>query len=200
MQRKRSGLGVAIYGTLALFLAFQSGVARADTLVSYTTSGIFNLTSGAGFISFAGTSDSVTVNDPGTFETGDLGIFTLTQPGSGDVDVTGTFTLTIQQFDPANGSGGSTAQVIGNVSSSGGGAAIISFAPSAVVIPGPLGFATSYLLESVNVGPGDPGIFQAIISSTAPANVPLPAAAWGGLGLFGLLSGGKLRRKLTTKA
>ena len=104
------------------------------------------------------------------------------------------FTLTITQSDPGGGPESSSAFVTGSIvalsapSSDSGGVSMVFDGP---IIIGQVGyFIDPFTLQW---GGNLPGTASGTLYATVAA-VPLPAAAWGGMALFGVLGGVKLRR------
>ena len=161
--------------------------------VQYSTIGTFGSTnttaSSGGSLSFVGVV-LATVNEPSLAS---LGEFHAT--GTTETFVNESFTLDIFQLLPGSGNGSLVGTLTGKLQTSQSGL-VLTFSSSSTVIsslnqpdvtyalfPGPvLGIAPSTTNSGVTT-------VNAQISA-----VPLPAAAWGGMALFGVLGGAKLRR------
>jgi hypothetical protein len=118
----------------------------------------------------------------------DLGTFVVTQVGAGAANFSQAFTLDLTQTAPGAGAGQFVGSLSGNLIANAGGLSI-DLAPNSFTF----GAVTYTLLN-------DPAAVNALIVGTesdiraAVSVVPVPAAAWAGMALFGLLGGAKLRR------
>ena len=125
-----------------------------------------------------------------------LGSFTLsgaiTLPKKETDSFDGGFTLTINQTQPTGGSGSDTSTVTGTVIGSNGTLGVL-FDTGSITIGSAL-----YSIEDVNFfAIGNQTVSGTVIATPVarPAAVPVPAAAWGGMALFGVLGGAKVRRR-----
>jgi hypothetical protein len=220
--RARAG-AVPLLAALGLLLFFNRP-AHADP-VAFSTSGGFSVDSMLSSDSTANSAQTLKSADgklqldfAQTSSSGDtsnlldqpfpLGNFTLswTAGGGGFALAGDSFTMTITQSTPGVGTGSSSATVTGTLTQTGrneNATVTLSFGTDPILITTP-GALTSYALDfnpltfgGVNLTQN--GSIQTSLNAyvtVVPAPVPLPAAAWGGLALFGVLGGGyKLRRK-----
>jgi hypothetical protein len=158
-------------------------------MVTYTTTGVFassgTSTSNAGIV--YAPQVATTINAPSNSPLGFLSASSVA-PNIGD-----TLTITIWQTLP--GSGNDT--VVGTLSgmiafASSTGDLVFTSSTIASIVAG--GFDVTYNPQNetfINPTTGVPVPIEARINATI---VPLPAAAWGGMALFGVLGGAKLRR------
>jgi hypothetical protein len=221
MQRSRKGLGVALFGTLALFLAFQSGVARAETIVptlvgspTMTFDGFWMYTYDVDI-----TGNSALIAPGSQFVIYDFNQFVRFEgdggPGSPVFAVPGGgfFIGTVQNLGPyyPNSVSNPTPLMPGvdsaailnmvftytgpqvNAEADLGEVRIVSGQQS--IIEGEFGSQDYVRNPSTGLISGLDGRVDAVFVPAAggPPIVPLPLAAWGGIGLFGLIGGSKLR-------
>jgi hypothetical protein len=188
MRAKRSFLSVPVlFGLVAILMAASPPSASAIT-VTYTTTGSF---SGASpNLDFTGIVPAATVNEPtgasfGTFEAfaGPL------------ADYAGqTFTLNIVQSIPGLGAGSVVGTLTGKLQTSQSGLHLkFTDADIVTIVTG----LTTVIYDPVNdtlIVPSTTNFGLTTLQGEITAIVPLPAAAWGGMALFGVLGGAKLRR------
>jgi len=176
---------------VAILVAASPPTASAVT-VTYSTTGTFGntSTSTSGNLTFVGANGSVnepTVSSLGTF-----------QASAGSQTFVNTpFTIDIFQLLPGVGTGTLVGSLTGLLNTNQSGTFLTFTSPTASITAG--GYVTTYLAfptaiipSTINAGAGL-GV-STVQGSITSAVIPLPAAAWGGMALFGVLGGAKLRR------
>lgn len=177
---------------------FAASTASAET-VTFSTEGVFTstgtneLTVNGIKITFEEVSNITKEPTPGNPAGADLGTFVTLASSTAVSDFTHNFELTLTQHDPlaVPGSGSFTGVVDGTVSVSSG-VLTIDLAPNFMTFGD-----VTYTLRN---DPMDINIASAVgveVRSDVRvliSVVPLPAAAWGGIALFGVLGGAKLHR------
>jgi hypothetical protein len=167
--------------------------------VDYTTTGVFGSgptsTSGGMTISFVGATGPI--DAPSNIDLGQFVVTGLLPSGT----FSDTFTLTVNQSQPLPGGSQSFGQasVSGTINVINSQAYVQFTSPLSVTIPGST--AVTYTIIEADGGvagrmnlnpPGLDGISTTSIEGLVA--VPVPMAAWGGIGLCGMLGIGKLRR------
>ena len=199
-------LGAVAPPLVAIALFLLPSAAQAVT-VNYTTSGAFTAgpgdsVNGSGALVAAGSGETIlsfvgnlsgTANTPATNRS--LGKFTLDFGAATEAFSTmSSFALTINQTLPSALGGSTSSPIIGSVVYSGGltsaGSVSLVFSPNPVIIDN-----IAYVINPFTLvfDANQPGAVTGTLTASILA-VPLPAAAWGGMALFGVLGGAKLRR------
>lgn len=199
------------WGVMAVALCLALGQVASAATVSYSTTGSFfsglgasgDTLSGIGIgtstLSFDGVSASVDINPPE--ETAiHLGTFILTASGWGGDLYFGlgnfgqSFTLAVDQSAPTSGGGSSsTLALLGAVRQAAGGVLLV-FEDTTFQI-GSIAYAIE---DTVFVPVGSAQFMGAVTAHQVSRDVnpvPLPAAAWGGLALMGVVAASKIRRR-----
>lgn len=205
-------LGRKFLGLAAAVIAIASSTQTASAAtVTYSTTGLFQnnstqitSTPSGATLTFAGQPSTTTTTIDGVPEAINLGQFTLTTP-TGSTNLfsfpNATFTLTVSQTAPSAGTApAQTAAITGTVTSGAPGlppgSLTITFAPTATFTIG----GVVYNPDDATIIPGGTLSIRALAGTvTSPpvtAGVPLPAAVWGGMALFGLVGTMKARRRL----
>lgn len=192
------------HATVVALVAFVLGVsahsAMASTIVNATTSGAFSNTVSDGInITFSGAGEAggpaaLSANlGPDVFLP--FGTFHVSGVTNASQNYSSDFTLTVTQTDPTDANGAIPGTIKGTIVKSGPNTLLFTVTGGSLVLDGPspeLGI--QYTMFDTNIGSGGSGAsFDAEVYGKVAA-VPLPAAAWGGIALFGLLGGNKLRR------
>ncbi|HZZ42260.1 MAG TPA: hypothetical protein VFE58_04940 [Tepidisphaeraceae bacterium] len=183
--------------------------ASADS-IAYSTGGAFTANTSGGVIAV----DSITFGSAGntttltfvptaqaldTPVTGLLGAFTITNTGTGATagDGTADFELTITQSVPGAGIGTSGGGVVdhfgGKITSTTGGY-FITLVPTSLDILN-VHYKIDNLQGTNNNQLAVGGANTSVNADITTVAVPLPAAAWGGMGLMGVLGGVQALRR-----
>ncbi|HEY1683276.1 MAG TPA: hypothetical protein VGG19_00815 [Tepidisphaeraceae bacterium] len=217
-----------LFCAAGLGFCFLIGSVRAATIsvVGSTISGVFSpetpalgapaaYTSGSGsesiatftynseqvILTFTPASFSTSVNVNGNAKNGiTFGTFTVSGTNVSDFPIDNDFTLELDITSPNFGSGTTTATIDGSITSNKTGPnnsldiVVNSFTIPSATEPN-LAFAFNEI-SNLNDKGGDSQDLKGSISYTA---APLPAAAWGGISLIGILGAARLRRSGKTK-
>jgi hypothetical protein len=185
---------IAIAFAMAMIMSLAAVRPASAAVVDYTTTGTFTS---------SGTSTSTQGTDTLTYtsvtSTGNLAPTIISL---GEFKISGiqaktfsdTFTLSVSQFGPTSGSQDFTGTLSGQVTNDGhgdlGSSLTMNFPGDTIVIGG-----VTYTLK------GNPYVVPDALSNGGRVTVeayvtavPVPAAAWSGMGLLGLIAAGKLRR------
>ena len=184
--------------------ALAVGSASAET-VTFRTEGGFGsnpigtpvyTTSGGVTVTFTGASESSDI-DPGDFSFEDFGTFGVSGSLSGSFDT--TFTLRVIQDVPVGGSGDLEAVLKGKLNFNASTSTLqVLFDPGATLSIGSVTYDpndATRLKAPVWPASSTLSTLEGEVSVGAVSAVPLPAAAWGGISLLGILGGGKLWKR-----
>lgn len=214
----------------AASLALAGAAVKADTIVTYTVTGAFTDTGSPPFtVTNAGTTSTVADANGNSVSFDFAPVYvsgTATVPDNGEpsapvqfgrffstLDITNpitsanfsaetiSFTLNIQQLNPMASSGNLVASLTGAIkydpSASLTPTLKLVFAQNQLVLPGPGGFIYTVPKEIVFADSTSPNAYT--FNGTVSA-VPLPAAAWSGMTLLGLVGGAQyLRRRALSR-
>jgi len=184
---------VAMIMSVAAIRPAAAATIDYSTVGTFTSSGTATSTSGSDSVTFAALSSFNNESDGGT-PVG-IGFGTLTLSGSATETFSDTLTLTVAQTSPTSGSGFVTANLSGKLIAAGGGkfsgVVLLTFNSTTITI----GSVTYTLPSQVIIpNPGSQGGQIQLSGTAVAAAVPVPAAAWGGMGLLGLIVASKVRR------
>lgn len=200
-----------IIAAAALGLAATSGFVHAEEII-YSTDGAFTANTSGGIvttvpeaITFGSGLNTTTLTFAPTAQdvfdpvTGTLGAFSVSSTGTGATagDGSATFELTITQTMPSSGSGstgGTVTDHFGGAITFNSGGFLIKLDPTSLNIN-----TVTYKLDNLQGASNDQlavgGPNTSVSADISSASVPLPAAAWGGMGLIGLLGASKARAR-----
>jgi len=184
---------IALAFAMAMIMSLAAVRPASAAIVDYTTTGTF---------SSSGTDTSTSGTDTLTYSsvtsTGNLaptiislGEFKLS--GAKTATFSDTFTLNVSQFGPTSGSDNFDGVVSGKLTVSSGhfGSSInVKFSTPSIEING----VTYTLLSNPVYVPNPISNGGRVTIEAMVTAVPVPAAAWSGMGLLGLIAAGKLRR------
>jgi hypothetical protein len=178
--------------------------------IAYSTNGAFTANTSGGVVAaesikFGTGGNTTTLTFVPTLQaldtpvTGLLGVFSITSTGSGASagDNTADFELTITQTVPGPGtgtSGGSVTDHFGGKITSKKGGYFITLIPTSLDI-----LNVHYQIDNLQ-GPSNNqlavgGANTSVVADITATSVPVPAAAWGGMGLMGVLGGTQVFRR-----
>jgi hypothetical protein len=178
---------------LTVLCAAQSASAA---IVQYSTSGAFTSTgtnvvvSNDSSITFNGIVTALLDLGVGESSNASLGALDVTSVDSIDDNFIDTFTLTVHQTLPTSGSDSLVASLKGTVRLLNS-KLVLDFGTDTTATIAPVFYELTKSIWNLPPESSNSGVttLQATVSV-----VPLPAAAWGGMALFGVLGGAKLRR------
>jgi hypothetical protein len=194
---------VALLVVMVSWLMSASVVSAASITAGFSTTGLFTAsgtnvyTDNGVTITFMGVTNASVITPSNT----SLGEFIV----SGSPTTTGSFLsdfiLTVNQTVPAVGSDTASGTIggtitIGALSDSSSVAVEFTSLEMAVISAG--GYMVTYnpVNETLVVPPSTNSGIATLQGQITAVPVPLPAAAWGGMSLLGLLGAGKLRKKM----
>jgi hypothetical protein len=185
---------LALAFALAIIMSLAAVRPASAATVDYTTTGVF--TSSGTNVSTSGTS-TVTYGDL-TSDNNDtptiISLGSLTLAGTTTSSFSDSFTLTVDQLSPSTGSATLSSTLAGTLTVNGSKSSSsvkVTFASSSFTIGG---VKYTLLTNPIDIPNPNSNGGTATIQAEITSAVPVPAAVWGGMGLFGLLLVGKFRR------
>ena len=177
-------------------VAVLAPMASASSILFSTTgqfgAGGTSVSSGDTTVTFAGRTQADLQIDAGDFSFTSFGVFEVDSPDAVFDSFSTTFTLTVEQFTPTAGLASFPAAQFSGKIKVDNSQLSLTFAPNSVVTIGDVTYRPRNIVyDMASPSTGGETTLQGKVEV-----VPLPAAAWGGMSILGLLGAGKLRKKM----
>ena len=179
-------------------MAILSPMASASSILFSTTgqfgAGGSSVNSGDTAVTFTGRTLADLQIDAGDFSFTSFGLFSVVSPDAVFDSFDTTFTLTVEQFAPMLGMASFPAAEFSGKIKLDNSQLSLTFAPNSVVTIGDVTYRPrNVVYDMASPSTGGETTLQGMVEVAA---VPLPAAAWGGMSLLGLLGAAKLRKTM----